>query len=80
MVTIKFTTYGATSAGGSFGPGDVMRCDDKLAKHLVDEAKCAVYVQAPQVAPVVKEIKQVAPTVEEVEAPAPKRGRRASKE
>lgn len=80
MVTIKFKTFGATSAGGSFGPGDIMRCDDKLAKHLVEEAQCAVYVQAPQSAPVEKETKQVAPAVEEVEAVAPRRNRRASKE
>lgn len=46
MVQIKFITFGATSAGGSFGPGDVMRCDDTLAEHLVDEAKCAVYVES----------------------------------
>ena len=78
MVTIKFKTFGATSAGGSFGPGDIMRCDDKLAKHLVDEAKCAVYLQAPQDTPV--ETKQFAPAVEEVETASPKRGRRASKE
>lgn len=78
MVTIKFKTFGATSAGGSFGPGDLMRCDEKLAKHLVDEAQCAVYLQAPQVAPV--ETKQFAPAVEEMDAATPKRGRRASKE
>lgn len=45
MVQIKFTTFGATSAGGSFAPGDLMRCHEDMAKHLVDEAKCAVYVQ-----------------------------------
>lgn len=48
MISIKFKTFGATSAGGSFGPGDIMRCDDKLAKHLVEEAQCANYMQAPQ--------------------------------
>ncbi len=48
MVAIKFKTFGATSAGGSFGPGDILRCDEKMAKHLVEEAQCAVYLQAPQ--------------------------------
>lgn len=52
MVAIKFKTFGATSAGGSFGPGDILRCDEKMAKHLVEEAQCAVYMQAPQPEPV----------------------------
>jgi hypothetical protein len=73
MVSIKFKTFGATSAGGSFGPGDIMRCDEKLAKHLVDEAQCAVYLQAPQ--PV------QAPSVEiDADQPQVRRARRASKE
>lgn len=46
-VQIKFTTFGATSAGGSFGPGDLMRCSQDMARHLVEEAKCAQYVEAP---------------------------------
>ena len=45
MVQIKFITFGATSAGGSFAPGDLLRCGESMAKHLVEEAKCAVYVQ-----------------------------------
>jgi hypothetical protein len=52
MVSIKFKTFGATSAGGSFGPGDILRCDEKIAKHLVEEAQCAVYMQAPQPEPI----------------------------
>lgn len=47
QVQIKFKTFGATSAGGSFGPGDLLRCSPELAKHLVEEAMCAVYVEAP---------------------------------
>ena len=46
MVAVKFKTFGATSAGGSFAPGDIMRCDAELAKHLVDEAQCAEYLDA----------------------------------
>lgn len=45
MVQIKFKTFGATSAGGAFAPGDVMRCSEEMARHLVDEAKCAAYIQ-----------------------------------
>lgn len=45
MQTIKFTTFGACSAAGSFGPGDILRCDDALAQHLVAEAQCARYVE-----------------------------------
>lgn len=68
MVQIKFTTFGATSAGGAFGPGDIMRCSESMADHLVNEAKCAAYVQPKQ--PV---------QVEEADAdkPAAKRGRKA---
>ncbi len=35
MVKIKFTKYGANSAFGGFSPGDIMRCDQILAEHLV---------------------------------------------
>ena len=73
MVSIKFKTIGATSAGGSFGPGDIMRCDEKLARHLVEEAQCAVYLQAPQ--PV------QAPAVEsDAEQTQVRRARRSSKD
>lgn len=44
MIAVKFKTFGATSAGGSFAPGDIMRCDADLANHLVNEAKCAEYL------------------------------------
>ena len=64
MVQIKFITFGATSAGGSFAPGDTLRCSEELARHLVEEAKCAKYLTAPAPA---------APVTED----APKRGRKA---
>ena len=44
---IKFTTSGATSATGGFGPGDTLRCDEAFARHLVEEARCAKYIDAP---------------------------------
>lgn len=44
MVQVKFKTFGANSAFGSFAPGDTMRCSEAMAKHLVEEMRCAVYV------------------------------------
>lgn len=46
QVEIKFIVSGACSAVGGFAPGDIARIDDKLAEHLVDEAKVAVYTSA----------------------------------
>lgn len=43
MALIKFTSFGANSAFGSFAPGDTMRCSDDLARHLVEEIQCAKY-------------------------------------
>ena len=65
MVQVKFITFGATSAGGSFAPGDVLRCSEDTARHLVEEAKCAKYVQSPK------------PQAEAEAEEAPKRGRKA---
>jgi hypothetical protein len=48
MIKVKFLTFGANSAFGSFGPGDVMSCPSDLAKHLVEEAKVAEYTDTPQ--------------------------------
>lgn len=41
---VKFKTSGSNSAFGSFSPGDVLRCGDDLARHLVEEAGVAEYV------------------------------------
>lgn len=49
MVQVKFTTFGANTAFGSFAPGETLRCSEALAKHLVDEIRCAKYVEAPKV-------------------------------
>lgn len=43
---IKFTASGASSAFGAFAPGDVVRCDASLAKHFVEEAHAARYLDA----------------------------------
>lgn len=74
MTQIKFNTFGSTSAGGSFAPGDIMRCDEKLARHLVEDAKCAVYLNQNQAAQPVKEAEA------EVEPVQNKRARRSNKD
>lgn len=50
MTPVKFTTFGASSAIGGFGPGDVARVSDALARHLVEEIKVARYVEVPSAA------------------------------
>lgn len=45
---IKFTASGANSAIGGFAPGDKARVDSVLAAHLVEVAKVAVYIDAPE--------------------------------
>lgn len=62
---VKFITNGANSAFGGFTAGDTLRCSPEMAKHLVEEIKCARYMEAPAVEPVADE-----PT------DAPKRGRK----
>lgn len=44
---IKFITGGANSAFGGFSAGDILRCSEAMAKHLVEEIKCAKYMDAP---------------------------------
>lgn len=52
--SIKFTTNGSSSLLGSFGAGDVARnLPDDLAEHLVNEAKCAKFIEVTP-APVTK--------------------------
>lgn len=46
MIQIKFTTHGASSAFGAFGPGDTARVSKELAEHFVDFMKCAKYIKA----------------------------------
>ena len=44
---IKFITGGANSAFGGFSAGDILRCSPEMAKHLVDDLGCAIYMDAP---------------------------------
>jgi hypothetical protein len=48
MISVKFTTHGANSAFGAFGPGDTARVSPELAKHFVEISKCAKYIDAPE--------------------------------
>jgi len=47
QVQVKFTVFGCCSAIGNFEPGDTARVSVEMAKHLVEEARCAKYVEAP---------------------------------
>jgi len=51
MRQIKFTASGANSVLGGFMPGDIARVSDTFAAHLVNEARVAVYLDAPPPAP-----------------------------
>jgi hypothetical protein len=44
---IKFITGGANSAFGGFSAGDTLRCSEEMAKHLVEDLGCAIYMDAP---------------------------------
>jgi hypothetical protein len=48
QVQIKFTASGSSSQFGNFAPGDLLRCTEEQAAHFVNEANCAVYVDAMQ--------------------------------
>lgn len=47
MAEIRFTKAGCSNVFGVFRPGDVLRCSDSEARHLVEEAGAAVYVEPP---------------------------------
>jgi hypothetical protein len=80
LVLIQFTTNGSSTVLGNFGPGDRVRVKPDMARHLVDEARCAKYVEqasarapgAAPPAPLPAAAESLPPT------PAPRRGRRSS--
>lgn len=43
MVKIKFIAQGANSQIGGFSHGDIARVSEGFARHLVEEARVAVY-------------------------------------
>lgn len=48
MVKVKFTVGGANSAFGGFSAGDLLVCSEAMARHLVEDLKCAKYVESAQ--------------------------------
>ena len=48
MVKIRFIRQGANSLIGGFSSGDLARVSEDFARHLVEEARVAEYVQAQQ--------------------------------
>ena len=48
MVQIRFIRQGANSLIGGFSSGDLARVSEAFARHLVEEARVAEYVQAQQ--------------------------------
>jgi hypothetical protein len=67
MPQVRFTTFGAMSSIGGFEPGQLLRCGAEMARHLVEDCKCAVYITPP-----------IAPEIKAEEQPVTaKRGRKA---
>ena len=50
MKRIKILSTVVTSQYGTLTDGDFLNCGDELAKHLVDECKCATYENKGQAA------------------------------
>jgi hypothetical protein len=50
MPMIRFCRSGANTRIGNFQAGDLMRCGDALAAHLVEQARVATWVDAPSAA------------------------------
>ena len=48
MVQIRFIRQGANSLIGGFSSGDLARVSEDFARHLVEEARVAEYVQSQQ--------------------------------
>lgn len=54
LTKIRFTATGCCSAIGNFSSGDLARVSVELARHLVEEARCAKYDEASPPEPVVE--------------------------
>lgn len=52
LIEVIFTVTGCCSAIGNFAPGDKARLSGPIARHLVEEARCAKYAQAPVADPI----------------------------
>lgn len=47
QVQIKFVANGCCTLVGNFASGDVARVPAELARHLVEDAGCARYIEQP---------------------------------
>ena len=47
MIQIRFTKTAYSTAFGTFGPGDTLRCSEDAAKHFVADAQCAEIITPP---------------------------------
>lgn len=75
---VKFITAGSNSAFGSFEAGSTLRCSPEMARHLVEDVKCAKYMEAPTVPAIEPAAVEPEPEATAVapEPEAPKRGRK----
>lgn len=55
MVKVKITRTAISPVHGNMGPGDILTVSEAFAKHLVEEAQCAEYLDAPKVEQTPKE-------------------------
>jgi len=44
-VRIRFTKSGSSTVFGNFADGDLLTCSAAAAKHFVEDASCAEYVE-----------------------------------
>lgn len=61
MIQVKFTTHGASSAFGAFGPGDTARVSPEMAQHFVEVMKCAKYLSSAETPQESVAVAEVAP-------------------
>lgn len=82
LIQIEFITSGSSTVFGNFGPRDRARVKPDMAKHLVEEARCARYVEQQQAsAPVAADVAPPPappPAAEEASSPRRPRARRST--
>ena len=71
--TVKFTHQGHSALAGTFGPGDRFTGDAEFCRHLVEEARCAEWADAP---PAQQPEAAAGPSVETEQPAAPAARRR----
>jgi hypothetical protein len=65
LVEIKILGTAITAQYGTLGTGDVLRCEQAFANHLVNDCKVAEYVEVSEkISEAAKEVKAVKPKKE----------------